>query len=123
MSVIKKLALVGVISLISACAPVSRFEWGTYENTLYALSKTPNAREAYKSSLVAAIRRGESTNRVAPGLNAELGYLFMEDGQTAEAIQYFETEKLLFPESGIFMDGVIARLRSAGARGATDEHL
>lgn len=117
MSIIRRLALIGAIGLVAACAPVSRFEWGNYENTLYAYSKTPNAREAYKASLLAAISKGTSDNRIAPGLNAELGYLFMEDGQTAEAIRYFEAEKRLFPESQSFMDGIITRLRSNGSQG------
>ena len=112
------LALLAIVLAISACAPTSRFEWGAYEGTLYAYSKKPENRDAYRASLVSAIQRGEATNRVAPGLNAELGYIFMEDGQAAEAIQYFETEKRLFPESARFMDGVITRLRSNGAAGA-----
>lgn len=112
------LALLAFALAVSACAPSSRFEWGTYEGTLYAYSKKPESRDAYRASLVSAIQRGEATNRVAPGLNAELGYLFMEAGQTAEAIQHFEAEKRLFPESARFMDGVIARIRSNGTAGA-----
>lgn len=117
MRTICKFILVGAVLAVTACAPASRFEWGSYENTLYAYTKAPEAKEAYRNSLVAALRRGEESNRVAPGLNAELGYLFMEEGQTAEAIQYFESEKRLFPESQRFMDGVITRLRSGDAAG------
>jgi hypothetical protein len=118
MRTICKFILVGAVLAVSACAPASRFEWGTYENALYAYSKTPEAKEVYRSSLVAALRNGEASNRVAPGLNAELGYLYMEEGRTAEAIQYFEAEKRLFPESNRFMDQVITRLRSGEAAGA-----
>ena len=75
MKMISKLLLAGLVLGISACAPTSRFEWGAYENTLYAYSKAPEAREAYRNSLVTALRTGEASNRVAPGLNAELGYL------------------------------------------------
>ncbi|WP_370650350.1 DUF4810 domain-containing protein [Brevundimonas sp.] len=119
MRTIGRLLLIGAVLAVSACAPASRFEWGTYENTLYAYSKTPEAKEAYRNSLIAALRNGEASNRVAPGLNAELGYLYMEEGRTAEAIQYFEAEKRLFPESQRFMDGVITRLRSVEAVGTS----
>lgn len=118
MRTIISLVLVGAVLAVSACAPASRFEWGSYESALYAYSKAPEAKEVYRNSLVAALRRGEASNRVAPGLNAELGYLYMEEGQTAEAIQYFEAEKRLFPESQRFMDGVITRLRSSETAGA-----
>lgn len=118
MRTICNILLVGAVLAVSACAPASRFEWGTYENTLYAYSKTPEAKDVYRNSLLAALRNGGASNRVAPGLNAELGYLYMEEGRTAEAIQYFEAEKRLFPESSRFMDGVITRLRSGNAAGA-----
>lgn len=118
MRTISKLMLVATALAVSACVPASRFEWGTYENTLYAYSKAPEARDAYRNSLVTALRNGEASNRVAPGLNAELGYLYMDEGRPAEAIQHFEAEKRLFPESQRFMDGVITRLRSSEAAGA-----
>lgn len=117
----KKIAIASALLLAataSACAPATRFEWGAYESTLYAYTKTPTARDAYRTSLVEALRKGEETGRVAPGLNAELGYLYMEDGQTADAIRYFEIEKRQFPESQRFMDGVISRLRSNTTQGA-----
>lgn len=119
MRTLGKLLLIGGLLAVSACAPASRFEWGSYENTLYAYSKAPEAREAYKNSLIEALRNGSTSDRVAPGLNAELGYLFMEEGLTDEAVRYFEAEKRLFPESRQFMDGVIARLRTAGSTGAS----
>lgn len=118
MRMISKLILVGAVLTVSACAPASRFEWGTYESALYAYTKAPEAREAYQNSLVAALRNGEASDRVAPGLNAELGYLYMDEGRTAEAIQHFEAEKRLFPESQRFMDGVITRLRAGEIAGA-----
>ncbi|MGJ3233251.1 MAG: DUF4810 domain-containing protein [Oceanicaulis sp.] len=92
------------LSVVTACAQQSRFEWGNYENSLYALYQNPEAASGHEESLRRAIERGEATNRVAPGLNAELGYLLWEQGRQAEAREYFLRERELFPESATFMD-------------------
>jgi len=88
---------------LSACATPDRFEWGGYENQLYRYHKNPENRDDYRRALENAIARGQETNRVAPGLNAELGYLAYESGDTATAQRYFEAEMRLFPESRAFL--------------------
>jgi hypothetical protein len=53
----------------------------------------------------------ESNEAVPPGFHAHLGYLYFQTGKTDQALQSFETEKSLFPESTIFMDRLIAKLK------------
>lgn len=104
------------LTTVAACAPQSRFEWGNYENSLYALYQNPDAADGYEQSLRRAIARGDETDRVAPGLNAELGYLLHEQGRHAEAREYFLRERELFPESATFMN----RYLEPAAAGAAD---
>lgn len=115
----RKLILMGLLlagaGLTACTTTTSRFDWGAYDTTLYAYAKNPAARDAYRTALVRAIERGRASNRVAPGLLAELGYLHLEDGQQAAAIQCFEEEMARFPEAAPFMTGVIARLTGADA--------
>lgn len=113
-------ALAGAAAL-TACAPTSRFEWGSYEQALYAYSENPENRGVYKEALERAIERGRARNAVAPGLLAELGYLYLEEGNSAEAMRYFREERTLFPESAGLMDRVIAQLGgSTSAAGGQD---
>lgn len=98
-----------------ACATPSRFEWGNYENTLYAYSKSPQAREDYRKSLQVAIENGEKTQRLAPGMYAELGYLFLEDNNKAEAVSSFQKEMEAFPESRAFLTPVVARVNGGSS--------
>jgi hypothetical protein len=107
------LAVVGVALTCSlaGCATPSRFEWGGYEGALYAYAKKPNLRENYRQALVKAVDDGKRTNRLAPGLQAELGYLSLEDGDTAGAVRFFEGEMQAFPESRRFLEGVVARTK------------
>ncbi|WP_339930690.1 DUF4810 domain-containing protein [uncultured Brevundimonas sp.] len=109
------LAAVTAAVAASACAPTSLFEWGNYEPALYAYSQNPENRGVYKDALEKAIEKGRARDAVAPGLLAELGYLHLEDGNTTEALRYFQEERARFPESAGLMDRVIARLNGGAA--------
>jgi hypothetical protein len=101
----------GLLFLLAACATPSRFEWGGYEGALYAYAKKPTLRENYRQALTKAVDDGKRTSRLAPGLQAELGYLALEDGDTAHAVQFFEAEMQAFPESKVFLEGIVARTK------------
>lgn len=108
-----------LVLLATACAPTPRFEWGGYEMALYRYHKQPAQREAYRTALRTAIERGRASNRVAPGLYAELGYLSLEDGDTTTAVTMFEEEMRLFPESGPLLRRVIEQIQQPSAPAAT----
>jgi hypothetical protein len=96
--------------LLSGCVPATRFEWGNYETSLYGYYKSPDQRAQYENSLVKAIALGTKSGKIAPGLCAELGYMRMEDGDNAEAQKDFAEEMELFPESRVFLTGLIQRM-------------
>lgn len=108
-------AVVALAMAASACAPTTLFEWGNYEPALYAYTQNPENRAVYQEALEGAIKRGRDRNAVAPGLLAELGYLHMEAGETAEALRCFQEERERFPESAKLMDRVIAGLNGGPA--------
>ena len=108
---------VGTLAL-SACAPQTRFEWGNYESSLYVYYKSPSERAQYETSLTKAIELGKKSNKVAPGLYAELGYLHLEDGDAAGAQTNFNEEMRLFPESRAFLSGVSKRMAPTATKGA-----
>ena len=119
-----KLASKGLVlgiaaGLLCACAPQTRFEWGSYEPSLYAYYKNPSERAQYEAALVKAIDAGKKSNKVAPGLYAELGYMRLEDGDIAQAQVNFDEEMRLFPESRAFLSGVTKRMApTVAAKGA-----
>lgn len=108
--------LVASAILVAVCAgcaaPKSRFEFGSYDQSLYRYTKSGEARAEYVEALEKAIAKGKSTNRLAPGLMAELGYIKLELGDQTAAIALFEAEMAAFPESSIFMQRIIAGLRA-----------
>jgi hypothetical protein len=113
------LALALSVPMLSACAPQTRFEWGTYEPSLYAYYKNPSAQAEYENALVKAIAAGKKSNKIAPGLYAELGYLKLEEGKIAEAQANFDEEMRLFPESRFFLANVSRRAAPGAAKGPT----
>ncbi|MGE5567361.1 MAG: DUF4810 domain-containing protein [Parcubacteria group bacterium] len=113
--------VIGVAGFLSACATPSRFEWGGYEAALYAYAKVPDKRPAYRAALEQAVEKGRKSDRVAPGLLAELGFLDLEDGDTAAAISLFQEEMRRFPESRQFLSGVIARAQGGAQQAQASE--
>ena len=109
-SYLKVFCASAAVLLTTACVPAERFAWGNYDMALYQYSKSPDRLAAYEATLVQAISTGKATNRLAPGLIAELGYLKLEKGETNEAIALFREEASQFPSSASFLNGIITRL-------------
>ena len=107
------------MGLLISCAPKQKYAWGSYENALYSYYKDPESLESLKAELEATIAEGEksamesssadgtTSNRIAPGLYAEYGYLLMLGNEGDRARSYFEKEKQSWPESTVLMDKMI----------------
>jgi hypothetical protein len=90
------------------------YEWGSYEEQVYAMysdtGKVPIEKQL--EDLERDYQKARATNRpVPPGYHAHVGYLYFQLGKADQAVQSFETEKLLFPESTLYMDRLIARIK------------
>lgn len=99
--------------LLSGCASQSLYQWGSYEDQIYAMyredSKVPFETQIEK--LEADYQKARAGSKpMPPGYHAHLGYLYFNVGKKDMALQSFNTEKALFPESAQYMDRLIARL-------------
>ena len=104
---------------LTACAPAGQYYWGSYSEALYGYYRDATRLGAYRASLAGIIEEGEPDGRVPPSIYAELGFLELEAGNTAEARRLFEKEKARWPESAVFMDRMITAIDQADAdRGA-----
>ncbi len=93
--------------LLTSCAQPPRYEWGSYEDSLYQYYKDPSKAGDYLEVLAKATKAGDATGRTAPGVHAEYGYMLLSVGRQADATAEFESEKRLWPESAVFMDRMI----------------
>jgi hypothetical protein len=102
-----------LIVLIMGCTPQTMYYWGDYSNSLYKVKKdaTPEMLDKHKIELLEIIKKSnEKSLRVPPGINAELGYIFLLQEQYDQAIIYLNKEKSIYPESTKFVDDLLHNL-------------
>ena len=88
------------------------YYWGDYSDSLYHSKKEPGVESLakHKEVLENIVEESENQNlRIPPGVCAELGYLYAVNNNTKKAVELFEMEKHIYPESTILMDRLIMR--------------
>ena len=96
------------------------YDWGSYDTSVRALYD-PTAVgnisiEQQINHLQTEIHQTEAhakpntPSRVPPGKYAHLGYLYTMSGDKASAKNCFDAEKTLYPESAVFIDGLLLYL-------------
>lgn len=106
-----------LLSVLSGCAhqPQTIYSWGGYEDQIYAMYGDPgkSSPEEQLLKLEADYEKAKAANKpVPPGYHAHLGYLYFQTGNLAKARLAFESEKALFPESTVYMNSLISRIKS-----------
>lgn len=108
-------ALVALLLFTAGCAQKPQiYRWGGYQDLIYQMYMEPGAADpaTQAAKLSEDIQRTEAEGkRVPPGVHAHLGYVYYSLGNTGLAAQQFDAERTLFPESTIFIDGILDRLQ------------
>lgn len=101
------------LGLLSGCtANKTQYYWGEYETLVYQTHIEPGEAGPLVQieKLLADIQKAESVNKpVLPGVYAHLGLMYAANGDKSLALDSLNKEKELFPESAIFIDGLINR--------------
>ena len=110
--------LILISLLVSGCVPTPLYKWGGYESNLYAGYKDQTKMEELKVALENHVSEMNATGqKVAPGLYAELGTLYLQSGDSSKARGMYFREREAWPESKGFMDAMISNLdRQESAR-------
>lgn len=102
------------------CATNSeKYYWGSYENLIYKMYIKPGSADPGLQiiSLTRDIQKAQdSGQKVPPGVHAHLGFMYAIQGNVEQSQAAFLQEKLLFPESAIFIDGMMTRASKAAAQ-------
>ncbi|GJM23199.1 MAG: DUF4810 domain-containing protein [Planctomycetota bacterium] len=108
----------GVVLLLCSLAFVSCasriYNWGPYESSVLNSLQDFNRR-----ALLEEIDRLEEHDAelrrldlpAMPGFHAQLGYLHYLAGNGEAAVRHFQAEKTFFPESSVFIDGMLERVK------------
>jgi hypothetical protein len=102
--------------LLAGCVtqPHTIYNWGNYEELIYASYVSPEDLPAEKQVEVLEkdYQVARATNlRLPPGWHAHLATLYFQLGKQDQARQELLTEKAEFPESAMFVDRLIANLK------------
>lgn len=100
-----------VISLTGCATDPGLYQWGSYENDLYAGYKDTTQVEKLRINLETHTMLMEKNGqKVAPGLYAELGTLYLQSGAPTKAIIMYKKERDVWPESKGLMSAMIQNL-------------
>lgn len=105
----------GIVLIVSGCTSTrTMYDWGSYENDIYAMYMKPD-KLTVPEEIAQLETQIEKTNaagkKVPPGLHAHLGYLYSGQGNYPAAAAHFEAEKTIFPESEVFINGLLERMK------------
>jgi len=104
-------AIAFFIFILSGCVAQPIYQWGGYESMLYAGYKDPTKMEELKLGLESHIAAMDKAGlKVAPGLYAELGTLYLQSGSSDKGISMYKRERDAWPESKGLMDVMIKNL-------------
>ncbi len=104
-------AIALTVLILSGCVAQPIYQWGGYESMLYAGYKDPTKMEEMKLGLESHIAAmDKSGQKVAPGLLAELGTLYLQSGSSDKGISMYKRERDTWPESKGLMDVMIKNL-------------
>jgi len=97
--------------LLSGCVAPSIYQWGAYERDLYTAYKDPTQYETFRIKLEALTTEVEARKeKVAPGIYAELGTLYLQKGDANTAIAMYKKERDTWPESKGLMTAMIQNI-------------
>ena len=102
----KRLLIVLAALCLAGCAsgPRTHYAWNNYSNHLYDYQAQKIDNAQMLQSLLEAVEEAQKRNvRLAPGLYAEIGTMYIRMNQPAEAPKYYRLEAATWPESAGFM--------------------
>ena len=103
----KYFAVITMLFSICGCVPKTQYAWNNYDKKLYNHYNDPSQKDEFIQALKETLEEAESSNNVPPGIYAEYGFLMHEQGNSLQAIQYYQKEADKWPESRAFMNKMI----------------
>ncbi len=105
--------LILIALALGGCAAPNKYNWSGYDKGLYDAYKDPTQISALQIKLQAIVDTLEQQKQIAPpGLYAELGTLYLQEGLTDKAKIYYAKERDTWAESKTLMDLLIKNIDS-----------
>lgn len=112
-AMIKLTLVAGAFLALAGCAQQGMYDWGNYSGLMYQNYKKPESVAVNLATLQAHVTALEGRRtKVAPGLYADLGTLYLQAGDRDRAVENYRKERAAWPESAGLMDAMIKNLAS-----------
>ena len=114
----KKILFTSLIAIgLVGCAagPQPLYSWGSYTQQTYLMYNQPEKAtpSAQIIKLEAEIEKAKAKNlAVPPGLYAHLGLLSLQVNNAQKAVEYFQLERQVYPESTVLMDRLLRKMNA-----------
>lgn len=112
---LKCFAVVVAVATLSGCQSTKPlYHYGAYQDAVYSHFKNEDSSATEQiDALEQTIAKSSAKNLpVGPGVNAHLGYLYIETGQMETGVAYLHKEKALYPESAQFIDFLLKNAKA-----------
>ncbi|MSQ64903.1 MAG: DUF4810 domain-containing protein [Limnohabitans sp.] len=103
--------------LLAGCAGKdhSLYHWGGYQEQIYEgfqIESSNTSPDKQLQKLEEEQQKAASKGKpLPPGYQAHMGYLYFQTGQLNKAAVAFDAEKKQFPESAVYMDLVLDKVK------------
>ncbi|MBJ9952519.1 MULTISPECIES: DUF4810 domain-containing protein [unclassified Acinetobacter] len=102
----------------ASSGPKPLYRWGEFPQQTYLMLSTPEKTSPQQqiSLLEKDIEKAKARNEaVPPGLYAHLGLLNLNINNAPRAVEYFELERQVYPESTVLMDRLLQKMTTRSA--------
>ena len=110
------------VSLVGcATAPKPLYSWGEFPQQTYLSLSLPEKAMPQDQvlKLEKDVEKAKAKNlAIPPGLYAHLGLQYLNMNDSPRAIQYFELERQVYPESTVLMDRLLQKMTGQTSIGA-----
>ncbi|WP_188151996.1 DUF4810 domain-containing protein [Teredinibacter waterburyi] len=103
--------IIGLL-LLSGCGATTQYKWGNYEKNMFDYYHQPSRKDKVISDHLNMVANPPiNGQKLAPGMFAEAGTFYLEQGDLAKAIEMYQLERAAWPESTKLMDALIENLQ------------
>lgn len=100
-----------LVSIMGGCVPPGLYYWGDYETSLFERYVENNTQHTDVYLTETLLDAEKQHRKVPPGVYADYGFVLYTKGDKAGAIENFQKERGLYPESSALMNKLIERIQ------------
>lgn len=103
-----------LVVLLASCGTTRMYSWYNYQEDYHNYVKKSDKESMenlIKTYDMIISKQTESRGIVPPGIYADYGYLLLQSGKTKEGKAMLEKEVELYPESAVFVNSLLKRVK------------